>query len=123
MAGVESIVQNQELRKRILFTIFILGVYRIGVHVPIPGVNGTAVMAFFAAQKSGLFGLFNTFTGGKGRFSMTNVEIDPTGKTQVPNAETQMDLTPAGAPVAGFQFRQNIKNRILMVGFNWRGET
>lgn len=66
---------------------------------------------------------FNTFTGGKGRFSMTNVEIDPTGKTQVPNAETQMDLTPAGAPVAGFQFRQNIKNRILMVGFNWRGET
>lgn len=66
---------------------------------------------------------FNMFTGGKGRFSMTNVEIDPTGKAQVPNAEMQMDLTPAGAPVAGVQYRQNIKNRILMVGFNWRGET
>jgi hypothetical protein len=66
---------------------------------------------------------FNMFTGGKGRFKMTNVEIDPTNVAQVPNAEVQMDLTPAGAPVAGFQFRQNIKNRILMVGFNWRGET
>jgi hypothetical protein len=66
---------------------------------------------------------FNMFTGGKGRFSMTNVQIDPTGAAQVPNAEVQMDLTPAGAPVAGIQYRQNIKNRILMVGFNWRGET
>lgn len=66
---------------------------------------------------------FNTFTGGKGKFDMTNVEIDPTGATQVPNAQTQMDLTPSGAPVAGFQYRQNIKNRILMIGFNWRGET
>jgi len=66
---------------------------------------------------------FNMFTGGRGRFQMTDVQIDPTGNTQVPNAETQMDLTPSGGPVAGFQFRQNIKNRILMIGFNWRGET
>ncbi len=66
---------------------------------------------------------YNMFTGGKGRFQMDNVEIDPTGATQVPNAEVQMDLTPSGAPVAGFQYRQNFKNRILMVGFNWRGET
>lgn len=41
---------------------------------------------------------FNMFTGGRGRFEMSNVEIDPTGNTQVPNAQTQMDLTPAGAP-------------------------
>lgn len=66
---------------------------------------------------------FNMFTGGKGRFEMSNVEIDPTGNTQVPNAQTQMDLTPAGAPVAGIQYRHNIKNRILMVGLSWRGET
>ncbi len=78
MAGVNSIVQNQELRKRILFTIFILAVYRVGVHVPIPGVDGNAVMAFFAAQKSGLFGLFNTFTGGAlERFSIFALGIMP----------------------------------------------
>lgn len=66
---------------------------------------------------------FSMFTGGKGRFEMNNVEIDPTGQTQVPNAQTQMDLTPAGGVVAGIQYRHNIKNRIVMVGFNYRGET
>ena len=67
---------------------------------------------------------YNTFTGGKGKFKMQNVEIDPTGATQVPNAETQMDLTPSGAPVAGIQYRHNLKksNRLLMAGFSWRGE-
>jgi len=66
---------------------------------------------------------FSMFTGGKGAFKMDNVEIDPTGKTQTPNANTQMDLTPAGGIVAGFQYRHNIKNRIVLVGFNYRGET
>ncbi len=66
---------------------------------------------------------FNMFTGGRGKFDMTEVEIDPTGNPQTPKAQTQMDLTPAGAPVAGIQYRHNIKNRILMVGLSWRGET
>jgi len=66
---------------------------------------------------------FNTFTGGKGSFNMSDVQIDPTGKFQTPNAQTQMDLTPAGAPTAGIQYRHNIKNRILLAGLSWRGET
>lgn len=64
----------------------------------------------------------NTFTGGRGKFEMRNVEIDPTGNTQVPNAETQMDLTPAIAPVVGVQYRHKIKNRILLAGASWRSE-
>lgn len=53
-----------ELRNRILFTLTILAIYRLGCQVPTPGVDRDAVMAFFAGQSSGLFGLFNTFTGG-----------------------------------------------------------
>lgn len=53
-----------DLRKRLLFTLGILCIYRIGVHVPSPGVDGTAVLSLFRAQSSGFFGLFNTFTGG-----------------------------------------------------------
>ncbi len=53
-----------DLRKKLLFTFGILCVYRIGVHVPSPGVDGTAVLSLFRAQSSGFFGLFNTFTGG-----------------------------------------------------------
>lgn len=41
-----------------------LAIYRVGVHVPTPGVDSNAVMSFFQAQSAGIFGLFNTFTGG-----------------------------------------------------------
>lgn len=64
MSGVQNIVINPELRKRILFTLGVLIVYRIGVHVPTPGVDATQVIAFFQSQAGGIFGLFNTFTGG-----------------------------------------------------------
>lgn len=63
MSGVQNIVINPELRKRILFTLGVLVVYRIGVHVPTPGVDATQVVAFFQ-QAGGIFGMFNTFTGG-----------------------------------------------------------
>lgn len=53
-----------ELRNRILFTLTILAIYRLGCQVPTPGVDRDAVMAFFQSQSAGLFGLFNTFTGG-----------------------------------------------------------
>ncbi len=64
MALNENGNKNSELTKRILFTLGMLAVYRLGVHVPTPGVDAVAVMAFFKAQSAGIFGLFNTFTGG-----------------------------------------------------------
>jgi preprotein translocase subunit SecY len=55
-----------------------LAVYRIGVHVPTPGVDGGAVFSFFQAQSSGIFGLFNTFTGGAlSQFSIFALGIMP----------------------------------------------
>lgn len=53
-----------ELRQRILFTLGMIAIYRLGVAVPTPGVNREAVVAFFQQQSGSLFGLFNTFTGG-----------------------------------------------------------
>ncbi len=53
-----------ELKNRIIFTLTILAVYRLGCQVPTPGVDRDAVMAFFQSQAGGLFGMFNTFTGG-----------------------------------------------------------
>lgn len=52
------------LRNKIFFTLICLAVYRIGVHIPTPGVNGAAVSEFFNSQNRGIFGLFNTFSGG-----------------------------------------------------------
>lgn len=52
------------LKNKIFFTLICLAVYRIGVHIPTPGVNGAAVSEFFNSQNRGIFGLFNTFSGG-----------------------------------------------------------
>ncbi|PIT99738.1 MAG: preprotein translocase subunit SecY [Bdellovibrionales bacterium CG10_big_fil_rev_8_21_14_0_10_45_34] len=77
MSAVQGLVGNAELRKRILLTIALILVYRIGVHVPTPGVDG-AVMTAFMNSKGGLFNLFNTFTGGAlERFSVFALGIMP----------------------------------------------
>ncbi len=62
--AIEGLAKIPELRKRILFTITMIAVYRLGTHVPTPGVNGVALQAFFNAQSSGIFGMFNLFSGG-----------------------------------------------------------
>ncbi|QDK38797.1 preprotein translocase subunit SecY [Bdellovibrio sp. NC01] len=78
MSALESIAKNSDLRKRIFITLALLAVYRIGVHVPTPGVDGTAVLSFFQAQSRGIFGLFNTFTGGAlSQFSVFALGIMP----------------------------------------------
>lgn len=67
-----------ELRRRIIFTLAMLAIFRIGVAVPTPGVNGSAVMEFFQAQSGGVFGLLNTFSGGAlERFSVFALGIMP----------------------------------------------
>jgi preprotein translocase subunit SecY len=78
VSAVNSIAKNSDLRNRIFFTLAMLAVYRIGVHVPTPGVDGGAVLSFFKAQSQGIFGLFNTFTGGAlSQFSIFALGIMP----------------------------------------------
>lgn len=78
MSAIESIAKSEDLRKRIGFTLFVLLVYRLGVHVPTPGVDGNAVMEFFKAQSGGIFGVFNMFSGGAlERFSVFALGIMP----------------------------------------------
>ncbi len=61
---IKSIFTIPELRSRIIFTLSVLIVVRIGAHIPIPGVDGEVLAQAFDNLKSGLFGLFNTFVGG-----------------------------------------------------------
>ncbi len=61
---IEEIFSVPELRKRILFTLFLLIVYRIGTHIPTPGINSTALTEFFARQSGNILGFFDMFTGG-----------------------------------------------------------
>jgi preprotein translocase subunit SecY len=68
----------EELKKRLLFTLFMLGVYRIATQVPTPGVDNAALASFFEGSQGSLFGVFNTFSGGAlERFSVLALGIMP----------------------------------------------
>lgn len=78
MAGLVSAASIPELRKRVFFTLFMLLVYRMGVQIPTPGINGEALTAFFAKNASTLFGMFNMFSGGAlEKFSIFALGIMP----------------------------------------------
>ena len=61
---IRNIFNIPELRKRILFTLGILLVVRIGAHIPIPGVDGEALGAAIQNFQNTLFGLYDLFAGG-----------------------------------------------------------
>lgn len=76
MAGAQG--KLEELRKRVLFTLFILGVFRVATQVPTPGVDAVALSSFFDGMQGSVFGVFNNFTGGAlERFSVLALGIMP----------------------------------------------
>lgn len=78
MSVVATFFENSELRKKIFFTLIALSVYRIGVHIPTPGVDSNAVMELFNSNSTGIFGLINSFTGGAfSQFSIFALGIMP----------------------------------------------
>ncbi|WP_167942559.1 preprotein translocase subunit SecY [Desulfobaculum xiamenense] len=64
LTGVENLAKLPELKKKLLWTFLLLAVYRIGIHVPTPGVDTVALQDFFDSVQNTLFGLFDMFSGG-----------------------------------------------------------
>ncbi|MBE9542854.1 MAG: preprotein translocase subunit SecY [Proteobacteria bacterium] len=62
--GFQNIFKIPELKKRIIFTLALLIVYRIGVHVPVPGIDSVALASFFKQTEGTIFGIVNMFSGG-----------------------------------------------------------
>ncbi|CAB5087899.1 Protein translocase subunit SecY [Olavius algarvensis associated proteobacterium Delta 3] len=63
-SGVQNIFKIPELKRRILYTLALLSVYRIGAFVPTPGIDTVALASFFARAQGTLLGLFDMFSGG-----------------------------------------------------------
>ena len=64
ISGIQNIFKIPELKRRILITFLFLAIYRVGVHIPTPGINGDALASFFAAARGTLFSLIDMFSGG-----------------------------------------------------------
>lgn len=76
--GISNIQKIPELQKRIIYSFLLLIVYRIGVHVPTPGIDAAALAAFFEHAKGSLLGLFDMFAGGAlSNFSVFSLGIMP----------------------------------------------
>jgi len=61
---MSTMTQNNDLRNRIIFTIFILAVYRFGTFVPLPGIDPDQLKIMMEGNQKGLLGMFNVFAGG-----------------------------------------------------------
>src|ERR1043165_1538786 len=76
--GFQNAGKIPELRRRIFFTLAMLAVYRVGVHIPTPGIDRIALASFFDKVKDTMFGLFNLFSGGAlEQFSVFSLGIMP----------------------------------------------
>lgn len=64
MESIKSIWEITDLRKRIVFTLILLAVYRLGSFVPTPGINATVFEQYFNQLGGTLFGLLSMFSGG-----------------------------------------------------------
>ncbi len=64
LSAVQNIFSIPELRRRILFTLGMLAVYRVGCHVPVPGVDASVLASWFSGTEGTLLGLVSAFTGG-----------------------------------------------------------
>lgn len=64
MRDMEGLLKIPELKNRILFTLMMLAVFRLGAHVPVPGINGVALAEFFVKMQGTILGFFDLFSGG-----------------------------------------------------------
>ena len=64
IASFQNILKIPELRSRVLFTLAMLAVYRIGAHIPTPGINNDALATFLLDRGGALLGFLDIFSGG-----------------------------------------------------------
>jgi len=78
IGSIANIAKIPELKRRVFFTLLLLLVYRLGVHVPTPGINTIALKEFFGRYQQTLFGVIDMFTGGAlENFSVFSLGIMP----------------------------------------------
>lgn len=71
-------ISNSSLFNKILFVIFALLIFRLGTHIPLPGIDGAVLAEITKTNSGGLLGVFNMFTGGAlGRLSIFSLNIMP----------------------------------------------
>ena len=70
---MSSSSSSTDLRNRIIFSIFILSIYRFGTFVPLPGIDPEQLKLLMEGNQKGLLGMFNVFAGGAVSLSLIHI--------------------------------------------------
>lgn len=92
--GLKNINKIPELQKRILYSLLMLGIYRVGAHIPTPGIDTAALMAYFEQAKGSLLGLFDMFAGG----ALSNLSVFALGIMPYISASIIIQLLTVAVP-------------------------
>jgi preprotein translocase subunit SecY len=88
IGGFQNITKIPELKKKIWFSLAMLAIYRVGVHIPSPGIDTVALAAFFKRAQGTLFGMFDMFSGG----ALENMSVFSLGIMPYISASIILDL-------------------------------
>lgn len=89
---LKNAITTKDIRQRLLYTLMVLVVFRIGTQITVPGVNASAIESF---ASSGFFGILNTFSGGAlSNFSIFSMGVSPYITASIVVQLLQMDILP-----------------------------
>jgi len=94
LRSITDIFKIPELKKKILFTLGILAAYRVGAAIPTPGIDASALKAFFETQRGTIFGFLDMFSGG----ALNRLSIFSLGVMPYINASIIMSLLQTAIP-------------------------
>ena len=91
-AFIKNSLASRDIRRRLLFTLFIFAVFRLGVYIPVPGVNAAALQDL---NNTGILSLLNTFGGGAlQQYSIFSLGVSPYITSSILVQLLQMDVLP-----------------------------
>ncbi|GBE04473.1 MAG TPA: preprotein translocase subunit SecY [Nitrospirae bacterium] len=103
----QNIFKIAELKSRVLFTLGLLAVYRIGAHIPTPGINGEELSKFLMERGGALMGFFDMFTGG----ALSRVTIFALGIMPYISASIILQLLTVVIPALGRLAKEGERGR------------
>jgi len=117
ISSIQNIFKIPELKNRVLFTLALLAVYRIGAHIPTPGINGEELSKFLTEKGGALMGFFDMFSGG----ALSRVTIFALGIMPYISASIILQLLTVVIPAIGKLAKEGEAGRKKIVRYTRYG--
>ncbi len=117
LANLQNIFKIEELKNRVLFTLALLAVYRVGCHIPTPGINGEELSKFLTQQAGNVMMFFDMFSGG----ALSRVTIFALGIMPYISASIIMQLLTVVIPSIGKLAKEGEAGRKKIVKYTRYG--